>query len=274
MTDKHSRALVLGGGGVAGIAWETGILAGLADTGVDVTDADLVVGTSAGATVAAQVSSSKPLGALYDDQVNGTGAPEPTVDDVDPVALLAEVREILGSGDDPQVIRRRIGAMSLAQDRVPVSERRALIEARLPDHEWPARRLAITTVDAESGEFVVLTNTSDVDLVDAVAASCAIPRVWPAVRIHGRRLFDGGMRSGTNADVAKGYGKVLVLDVIGFPETSDVEPVSAPLFTITPDEASQAGLRNLLDPASRAICARAGYGQGQRIAAEVKAFWA
>jgi NTE family protein len=241
VTDKHSRALVLGGGGVAGIAWETGMLAGLADTGVDVTDAGLVVGTSAGATVAAQVSSSKPLGALYDDQVNGTGAPEPTVHDVDPVVLLAEVREILGSGGDPQAIRRRIGAVSLAQDRVPVSERRALIEARLPDHEWPARRLAITTVDAETGEFVVLTNTSDVDLVDAVAASFAIPRVWP--------------------------------DVIGFPETSDVEQVSAPLLTITPDEASQAGLRNLLDPDSRAICARAGYGQGQRIAAEVKAFW-
>lgn len=214
MTDKDTKALVLGGGGVAGIAWETGILAGLADAGVDVTDADLVVGTSAGATVAAQVTSSKPLGALHDDQVNGTGAPEPAIHDVDPVALLAEVREILGSGDDPQVIRRRIGAMSLAQDRVPVSERRALIEARLPDHEWPARRLAITTIDAESGEFVVLTNTSD------------------------------------------------------------VEPVSAPLLTITPDEASQAGLQNLLDPDSRAICARAGHDQGRRIAAEVKAFWA
>jgi NTE family protein len=82
------------------------------------------------------------------------------------------------------------------------------------------------------------------------------------------------MRSGTNADVAKGYGKVLVLDVIRFPETSDVEQVSAPLLSITPDGASQAGLRNLLDPDSRAICARAGYDQGQRIAAEVKAFWA
>lgn len=138
----------------------------------------------------------------------------------------------------------------------------------------PRWRLAITTVDAESGEFVVLTNTSDVDLVDAVAASCAIPRVWPAVPIHGRRLFDGGMRSGTNADVAKDHGKVLVLDVIGFPETTDVEPVSAPVLTVTPDEASQAGLQNLLDPDSRAICARAGYDQGQRIAAEVKAFWA
>ncbi|WP_237047747.1 hypothetical protein [Lentzea guizhouensis] len=105
-------------------------------------------------------------------------------------------------------------------------------------------------------------------------SSCAIPRVWPAVPIHGRRLFDGGMRSGTNADVAKDCGRVLVLDVIGFPETGDVQPVSAPLLTITPDEASQAGLQNLLDPGSRAICARAGHDQGQRIAAEVKAFWA
>ncbi|WP_229373129.1 hypothetical protein [Umezawaea beigongshangensis] len=67
---------------------------------------------------------------------------------------------------------------------------------------------------------------------------------------------------------------MLVLDVIGFPETGDVEPVSAPLLAITPDEASRAGLQNLLDPDSRAICARAGYDQGQRIAAEVKTFWA
>ncbi|WP_229373128.1 hypothetical protein [Umezawaea beigongshangensis] len=140
MTDEDAKALVLGGGGVAGIARETGILAGLADAGVDVTDADPVVGTSAGATVAAQVTSSKPLSALYDDQVNGTGAPEPAIHDVDPVALLAEVREMLGSGDDSQVVRRCVGAMSLAQDRVPVAERRALVEARLPDHGWCAQR--------------------------------------------------------------------------------------------------------------------------------------
>ncbi len=46
------QALVLGGGGVAGIAWMTGLLAGLADAGQDVTGADLLVGTSAGAAVA------------------------------------------------------------------------------------------------------------------------------------------------------------------------------------------------------------------------------
>jgi NTE family protein len=273
MTGNDMKALVLGGGGVAGIAWETGILAGLADAGIDVTHPDLVVGTSAGATVAAQVTSSRSLTALYDDQINGTGAPEPAIHDVDSVALMAEVRQILGSGDEPQAIRKRIGAMSLAQDRVPETERRALIEARLPDHEWPGQSLAITAIDAESGDFVVLTNESGVDLVDAVAASCSIPRVWPAVTINGRRLFDGGMRSGTNADVAKDYGKVLVLDVIGLPETRDVEPVTAPLFTITPDEASAAGMKNLLDPNSRAICARAGYEQARTIAAEVKEFW-
>ncbi|WP_410566202.1 patatin-like phospholipase family protein [Amycolatopsis sp. cmx-4-61] len=273
MTGNDTKALVLGGGGVAGIAWETGILAGLADAGVDVTRPDLLVGTSAGSAVAAQVTSSKSLADLYRDQLDGTGAPEPAIEDVDPIALMAEIRGILGSGDDPLVIRRRIGAMSLERDRVPEAERRAIIEARLPDHEWPPQRLAITAVDAETGEFVILTGDSGVSLVDAVAASCSIPRVWPAVTVGGRRLFDGGMRSGTNADVAKDYGKVLVLDVIGLPETSDVQPVTKPLFTIKPDEASQAGLTDLLDPDSRAILARAGHEQGRKIATEVRTFW-
>ncbi|MER8226022.1 patatin-like phospholipase family protein [Streptomyces sp. NPDC094143] len=198
--DKDTKVLVLGGGGVAGIAWETGILAGLADAGVYVTDADLVVGTSAGATVAAQATNSKPPSALYD------------------------CRSVVRS--------------SRPGSRITSGPRGAS----------PSR--------------------------PSTRSRASSSRVWPAVPIRGRRLFDGGMRSGTNADVAKDYGKVLVLDVIGFPETTDVEPVSAPLLTVTPGEASQAGLQNLLDPDSRAICARAGYDQGQRIAAEVKAFWA
>ena len=55
------QALVLGGGGVAGIAWMTGLLAGLAEAGEDVTGADVVIGTSAGANVAAQLGSGLPL---------------------------------------------------------------------------------------------------------------------------------------------------------------------------------------------------------------------
>jgi hypothetical protein len=54
------RALVLGGGGAAGNAWLIGVIAGLFDAGLDVTEADLIIGTSAGSTAAAQITSATP----------------------------------------------------------------------------------------------------------------------------------------------------------------------------------------------------------------------
>jgi NTE family protein len=61
----HNVALVLGGGGAAGNAWEIGVIAGLAEAGLDMTEvADLVIGTSAGATTAAQVRSDIPAAEL------------------------------------------------------------------------------------------------------------------------------------------------------------------------------------------------------------------
>ena len=117
------------------------------------------------------------------------------------------------SRDAPaEEVRREIGRLALAADRVPERERRAIIEARLPRHEWPDQLLRITAIDAESGAFVVFDRSSGVSLVDAVAASCAIPVVWPAVTIGGRRYIDGGMRSGVNADVALHYDRVLVIE--------------------------------------------------------------
>src|SRR3984957_4832696 len=63
---SHNVALVLGGGGAAGNAWEIGIIAGLADTGLDMTEAaDLVIGTSSGATAAAQLRSGIPPAQLF-----------------------------------------------------------------------------------------------------------------------------------------------------------------------------------------------------------------
>src|SRR3982750_3735216 len=67
MTDR-GKALVLGGGGVTGVAWEIGLLHGLAEHGVDLSDADLLVGTSAGSVVAAQVLSGVPLVDLFEAQ--------------------------------------------------------------------------------------------------------------------------------------------------------------------------------------------------------------
>ncbi|MEO7045559.1 MAG: patatin-like phospholipase family protein, partial [Ferruginibacter sp.] len=60
------RALILGGGGAVGNAWLIGVIASLFDAGLDVTKADLVIGTSAGSTAAAQISSVAP-GELLSD---------------------------------------------------------------------------------------------------------------------------------------------------------------------------------------------------------------
>ena len=68
-SNTNGRALVLGGGGVTGIAWELGILKGLADAGVDLTSADLVVGTSAGSVVGAQITTGRTIDDLYKTQL-------------------------------------------------------------------------------------------------------------------------------------------------------------------------------------------------------------
>lgn len=274
MSKDQRRALVLGGGGVVGIAWETGLLAGLASRGVDLHGADLIVGTSAGAAVAAQVSTT-PLAALYADQIDGTGAQEPKLD-IDLPAIMSEIADIRESVFDPIVARKRIGELALAQDRVPEDERREIIAARLASHEWPEQVLKLVAIEAKSGQTAVFDKTSGVSIVDAVAASCAIPLVWPCVSIGGARYYDGGFRSSTNADVADGYAKVVVVKVTSRAEPSDVKDISgtSEVHTISVDEASEAAMgANLLDPHVRPAAARAGYEQGIRIADEVRAFW-
>ena len=62
------RALILGGGGVTGIAWETGLIAGLADRGVDLAAADVIIGTSAGPVAGTDIASGQELESLYQAQ--------------------------------------------------------------------------------------------------------------------------------------------------------------------------------------------------------------
>ena len=65
MSDRE-RALILGGGGASGNAWVIGVIAGLFDAGLDVTEADLIIGTSAGSTAAAQITGATPTKLLAD----------------------------------------------------------------------------------------------------------------------------------------------------------------------------------------------------------------
>jgi NTE family protein len=165
---------------------------------------------------------------------------------------------------------------------VPEAERVKVIETRLPVHEWPDRSLLITAVDAVTGEFVVFDRDSGVPLVRAVAASCAVPGVWPPVTVDGRRYIDGGMRSGSNADLAAGYDRVVVLSPVPrglgqmTPAATQVEALRARsrVELVSPNGTALRAIgRNLLDPARRAGAARAGIAQSESVLDRIRSVW-
>lgn len=271
----EGRALVLGGGGVAGIAWMTGVLAGLAEAGQDVTGADLIVGTSAGAAVAAQVGSGLSLDALFARQVDPALQAREISAELDMEKVAAEFTELLTGVTSAQDAQRRVGAYALAARTVPEAERLAAVGSRLPSPQWPARRILLVAVDAETGEMRVFDRQCGVSLVDAVAASCAVPGVWPPVSIGGRRYVDGGIRSSDNADLATGSAEIVVLSPLGlnspFPSplplgdvVSRLRAEGSAVTVIAPDAASAAAMgANPLDPATRVPAAQAGRAQGR-----------
>jgi NTE family protein len=276
----QERALVLGGGGVTGVAWEIGLLAGLADLGVDLTGADLVVGTSAGSVVGADVTSGMSLAELYEAQL---APPDGEISARLGLKFIAKLSWAMFRSRDPVKARARIGKMALATTTVSEAERRKVIAARLPMHDWPDRKLLIAAVDAGSGEFTAFDAASGVALVDAVGASCAVPGVWPPVTIGERRYVDGGMRSPANVDLADGYERVVVVAPLsrGFGHMQSVARQVAGLgkdvqtAVVEPDDAALKAIgRNMLDPARRAPAARAGHAQAAKEAERVTAVWA
>ncbi|MGQ0719098.1 MAG: patatin-like phospholipase family protein [Pseudonocardiales bacterium] len=278
------RALVLGGGGITGIAWELGMLAGLAEHGVDLRVADLVVGTSAGSVVGALITLDNDLEELYASQLVPPG-PEPPARMG--IGTIMRWSWAIACSRGTQQIGARVGRMALATATVPEAERREIIEARLGVCTWPQRTLLVTTIDAASGEFAAFGQGSQVGgipvtLVDAVAASCSVPGVWPATTIGGRRWIDGGVRSTTNADLAAGHERVVVLAPItrAFPPGAGVAAQVAALreqarvALITPDAAARREIgRNVLDLARRARAALAGRAQAASVVTEVARVW-
>ena len=280
-----SRALVLAGGGIAGIAWETGFLTGVGDvepaTAAALLDSDLLLGTSAGATVAAQLGSGAGLDELFARQVA-----EPT-DELTPQISIDELLEVFEEVTrDPAASRvqtlQRVGRHALAAHTVSEVVRRAVIATRLPSHDWPERALAVTAIDVVTGERVLFDRRSGVGLIDAVAASCAVPGVWPPVTIGDRRFMDGGIGSTANVDAAAGCDSVVLLAPTQSPGLSPFGPTlvdelsawpdGAAVGVFADDESIRAFGRNPLDPACRAASAEAGREQGRRQAGEVAEF--
>jgi NTE family protein len=271
----NGHALVLGGGGVAGIAWMTGLLLGLAEAGRDVTGADVVIGTSAGANVAAQAGSGLPLEELYERQVDPARQSTELMAVIDWATFAADLEPYMAGATTPAGQLLGFGRFALDADTVPEQARIAVIESRLPSRDWPVTPTRLTAVDCVSGELAIFDASSGVSLVDAVAASSAVPGIWPPVTIGGRRYMDGGVRSADNADLAAGVSRIIVISPLGLDS-----PLPAPLplreiltglkeggatvTLISPDEASVAAIgTNALDPATRVPAATAGRAQGR-----------
>jgi NTE family protein len=278
------RALVLGGGGVAGIAWETGLLQGIADESPTAArallDSDVLLGTSAGSAVVAQISSGLSLEDLFGRQVQQASA------EIDPGVGVDAVTDLfLAALSQPDTAvaqrRQRIGAVALAAETVAESVRRDVITQRLPTHTWPDRVLRVTAIDIATGELVVFDRDSGVDLVDAVAASCAVPGAWPPVTVGDRRYMDGGIGSTINLDVADDCDTAVVLIPAGVSAPSpfgagpaaEIATFGGTAFGIFADATSLAAFGpNPLDPRCRIGSAEAGRAQGRREAAGVAAF--
>jgi NTE family protein len=278
MTDE-GRALVLGAGGVTGVAWEIGLLYGLSEQGVDLTKADLFVGTSAGSLVAAEVSGGAPLDELYARELADTTGDRTAA--LGTAALLRYLASAAYPGD-PRRGRAWLGRAALARKTMPEAERRKAFEYRLGGDAWPETPLRIASVVAETGEFVVFDASSGVSLIDAVAASCAVPLVWPPVTINGIRYMDGGMRSVANVDLAAGHDRVVVIA----PITGALRRPSRPVAQVKalgpgvrtslvwPTDAALTAIgRNPLNPDRRAQAAEAGRAQAAAYAQRVGQTW-
>jgi NTE family protein len=295
-SDKNV-ALVLGGGGAAGHAWLVGVVAGLADAGADLTAAaDLMIGTSAGATAAAWLRSGSPPAELLASILSEPGRPagqQRPPPPVIPIATVFERMRAIGaaatSADD---LCRAMGAFALESDALLGPEAadrwRAVVAARLPSPKWPKRPMIVTAVDAHTGALKGFDRESGVALGDAVAASTAAPGLVPTQSIDGVRYIDGGVRSVENAQLASGYANVVVLSPLGGPrrtepgqfeglrrdpawrtdlesQVADLREEGSRVALITPDAESRAAMgANLMDPATRIPSARAGFDQGRR----------
>jgi NTE family protein len=297
--NSNNRALVLAGGGAAGNAWQLGLIAGLSDSGVDLTEADLIVGTSAGSTLAAQITSGTRPADMYaailaeapQPQTGAAGSDRGHAPHFSGPNYMEWSNGIIGSARDASDMRRRMGAAALEMDTSDGSSRTRwhdIVAARLPSQHWPEQPVLIAAVNAHTGEPVVFNRESGIDLVDAVAASTSNGfGPFPPYRIGENRYINGGYRRNENADLAAGYTLILVLSP--FAGRSRMPPEWGMDLATQVDELRAAGSMveavfpeggagdvfdaNALDPSTRRQAARGGYVQGRALAETLAEIW-
>lgn len=290
---SHRTAVVFGGGGSTGNAWLIGVAAGLLAAGLDISRADLTVGTSSGATAAAQLSAAsaadvfaQTLAAVSPPRPHGAASPVPSARPLSD--HLERMRAIIASSEDAADYRRRMGLAAVGRDAVGDGSRhaqwRAVVTGRLPGVEWPERPLQITAVEAGTGQQVAFDRNSGVDLVDAVAASTS--GGGSAYPIGERHYIDGGYRTNAdNADLAAGFERVLILAPLGgraltpatwgthlVTQIDDLRAGGSSVEVIMPVDADLFGA-DAMNHALRPTAAQTGFDQGRAEGKRLATIW-
>lgn len=273
----RGTALVLGGGGPIGAAWMAGVLAGLTDAGIDPTDTDTVIGTSAGALFGTRLQAGESATELYERQLDGA----------DRIVLNVTAGQTLQflftalSTRDSERSARRLGRAALRARTVPEAEVLDTVGSFLRGvREWPDGRLRLTAVDALTGRVRAFDAGSEVPVVAAVAASCAVPLVWPPITADGRRWLDGGTRSTSHPGLARGHRNALVVAPIPSApgphpdvrqEAAALRASGTAVGLITPDAESRRVMgRDLTDHRRQSAAARAGHRQAVATADDLR----
>ena len=242
VTDDQRFAVVLAAGGERVVAWEVGVLAGLADAGFDPRRAAVVLGTSAGSLVAARLAAG--LDPRADADRLAATVP------IAAAGAMSGARELFASfaatweagGSTVQERRRSLSRLALESSPGGEEELVAQQARRLPAGSWPPA-LRIVAIDARRGERVTFDASSGVPVARAVAASRAVPVLRPPVTVGGLTCVDGALGSATNADLVSGGDTPLVIVITPTP----VDPLA-----VGPDRLFLAALREEIYELERA----------------------
>lgn len=276
------RAVVIAGGGYVASSWATGLVTGMAEAGVDVRDADTLIGTSSGARVALQLASGDPLEEVFERQVGAGAHVGRGSAPVDWDRIRSEVARAKELGGERAEILRRIGKLAL---ELGGADRRALVERQLAGADWPDRPVQMIALNAETGVRRAFDRASGIALADALAATTAFFGAAP-VWFEGQPYIDGGYHSGDNVDMAAGHDRVLLLTIEAPPWAlrlvsledglGELRATGAEVEVILPDEEAKeaiAAAGSPMDPAVFEPVTRAGRAQGRRVVEERGTDW-
>ena len=284
------RAISFGGGGLYFVAWQLAYLRGLGEAGVILDGADQLIGTSAGALVATAFAAGRAK-AMHDQMVLLSRFPA-VLAALAPSGQLAPSQtralDLFGNAvtADPATVQR-IGHAALGAATPSTAAMRRNVALTVRVRRWPSASLSITCVDAYTGERCVITSDARVSPAAAMAASSAIPGIFPPQPILDRFCMDGGVSgSGLHLDLVAGAERVLVFSLNQVPEnekdgmtkhagdtSSEIAALRATGTEVIVRSPAPVPLEDLMSPGAVTDAVAKGQASGIADADEIREFW-